>query len=68
MNKFLFEYMSGFKEQIKIEIEDNKKYIYSLEDEIRHEVSKSTQFINNVQRQCSAFHTEHILETKIKAN
>lgn len=32
MDKYLGEYMTDFKEQIKIEIDDNKKYIYCLED------------------------------------
>ena len=37
---FFAEYMDGFKQQIKIEIDDNKKYIYSLEEEIRNGVEK----------------------------
>lgn len=34
--KLMEEYMEGFQGRIKAEIEDNKKYIYSVEDEIRH--------------------------------
>ncbi len=60
--------MTGFQEQIKIEIEDNKRYIYSVEEEIRHEVGKFEDSITNVGKQSTAFHTEYLLEMKQQSN
>ena len=60
--------MASFKDQIKIEIEDNKKYIYCVEEEIRHEVTKFESYVSSVKSQCSAFHTEQILDLKLASN
>ena len=40
VNKYFGDFNAKMNEKISIEIEDSKKYLYAIEEEIRHEVSQ----------------------------
>lgn len=40
VNKYFGDFTNSMKQKVTNELEDSKKYIYELEDELRHQVSK----------------------------
>lgn len=47
-----------------IELDDSKKYLYGIEDEIRHELGSFEKKIDCVRKQCETFHSDQILDNK----
>ena len=47
-----------------MELEDSKRYIYALEEELRHEMMAYEGKFMNTRKECETFHTEQLLENK----
>lgn len=47
-----------------MELEDSKRYIYALEEELRHEMMAYEGKFTSTRKECETFHTEQLLENK----
>lgn len=58
------QFTNGVSEKVKMELEDSKRYIYALEEELRHEMMAYEGKFMSTRKECETFHTEQLLENK----
>lgn len=64
VDKHFADFVNNIKQKVKIELEDSKKYLYGIEEEIKHEVATFESKIKTIKDAMTVVQSDQLLENK----
>jgi hypothetical protein len=67
VGKHFSDFVANIKQKISIEVEDSKKYLYGLEEELKYEISTFESKLKTVNDSVTLLHSDQVLENRATA-